>query len=244
MNPITQIKKKIEKLKELDKGFEIFGAKSHRYRLNPTISTNELKKFEKKHQIELPRQYRSFLTSLGNGGVGPYYGINELEKSLIDNIYDDEDLLSKEFEFTESWNWSNKLLNFFDFLQGYGDSNINKYFHQKYLNTSELDVPWQEWKAIEFFSGMFDEEIMNFFNEAFYPLYYKKELEYGVLNVCDYGCALFFKLIVKGHDRGKIWFDERADRNGIRPVKNNKGKKVDFFEWYINWLDESIKSLE
>jgi hypothetical protein len=31
-----------------------------------------------KHRVTLPKEYRTFLTSLGNGGAGPFYGILRL----------------------------------------------------------------------------------------------------------------------------------------------------------------------
>ncbi|MGE6220002.1 SMI1/KNR4 family protein [Nubsella zeaxanthinifaciens] len=105
---INRIKDKLNRLKEADQDFEIFGSDTHEYNLNPAKTEEELMKFETENQITLPDEYREFLLFVGNGGAGPYYGLEPLEhgrevdldyvsgKYLLD--------LSKPFQFTEPWN--------------------------------------------------------------------------------------------------------------------------------------------
>jgi hypothetical protein len=52
-----------------------FGAKRHAYRLHPVARDSAVARFERKHAIELPLDYRAFLTEAGNGGAGPFYGV-------------------------------------------------------------------------------------------------------------------------------------------------------------------------
>jgi hypothetical protein len=40
-----------------------------------------LVKFERTHQVRLPEDYRLFLREIGNGGAGPYYGMEPLESA-------------------------------------------------------------------------------------------------------------------------------------------------------------------
>lgn len=54
--------------------------RAHRFKLNRPASKRALAKFESKHGIELPRDFRAFISELGNGGAGPYYGILPLSK--------------------------------------------------------------------------------------------------------------------------------------------------------------------
>jgi hypothetical protein len=58
--------------------FGVFGEVSHGYAINPPLSAEELTAFEAKHRIQLPGDYRQFLTRVGNGGAGPYYGLFKL----------------------------------------------------------------------------------------------------------------------------------------------------------------------
>jgi hypothetical protein len=53
---------------------------AHQFLFNKPIKESEVLAFEKKFEIQLPLEYRSFLLNLGNGGAGPYYGLLPLEK--------------------------------------------------------------------------------------------------------------------------------------------------------------------
>ena len=46
---------------------ELFGAEVHGFELNPELSEAVVTAFEKTHGIHLPPDYRSFLTSVGDG---------------------------------------------------------------------------------------------------------------------------------------------------------------------------------
>lgn len=92
------IKNLIKTAAEKDKTFKIFGASSHKYRLNETVSPAWVRKFEEQYQIKLPEEYVFFITKIGNGGASPYYGIAPLSLDKKDekcyknlskpNIYD------------------------------------------------------------------------------------------------------------------------------------------------------------
>ena len=62
------------------KNYEVaFGADEHRFEMNPCLTEQEVKAFEVEHGVLLPEDYRYFITAVGNGGAGPYYGIARLE---------------------------------------------------------------------------------------------------------------------------------------------------------------------
>jgi hypothetical protein len=71
-----------EQLRHLDRRRVVFGAGRHGYRFNACLSLQQVEAFESSHGIVLPTPYRRFLTELGNGGAGPYYGILPLELNL------------------------------------------------------------------------------------------------------------------------------------------------------------------
>ncbi len=69
------IRSALERLRAADPRFEIVGAKGHRYHLNAPIAERELIMWERDHEVTLPDGYRTYLRKLGDGGVGPHYGI-------------------------------------------------------------------------------------------------------------------------------------------------------------------------
>lgn len=75
---------------------DVDGRVSRKHSLNPTRSEEELNAFEQQHGIRLPEDYRFFLREAGDGGSGPYYGIQSLQAASYGHD------LSVPFPFTES----------------------------------------------------------------------------------------------------------------------------------------------
>lgn len=110
---LDRIRLKLPLAAQADQECEVFGASSHRYKLNPPLHHAQLQEFEQVHGIILPESYAAFLTEIGNGGAGPYYGVHplgtnqsmELERlhkpsaiqstSLLDGIIEDADYAVK-----------------------------------------------------------------------------------------------------------------------------------------------------
>lgn len=105
---LQRIIAKLEKLGAKDIDNCIFGARQHQYRPNPTISREKIEIFEARHNITLPKEYADFLTNVGNGGVGPFYGLEPLKNVLFDDLdyKRPESTLdpSKPFLLREAWN--------------------------------------------------------------------------------------------------------------------------------------------
>lgn len=88
---LARIQAKITALKEKDPDLNLFGSESHAYKLNQPLSNQTLTEFENEHQITLPQDYRAFLEQIGNGGMGPYYGLETLADGLCASLdYKDE----------------------------------------------------------------------------------------------------------------------------------------------------------
>jgi hypothetical protein len=81
---IKKISKKLKILKNKDKTFEIFGSSDHKYKLLKPISIQRLEMLEQKYNINLPDEYVAFITFLGDGGAGPFYGLYPIEMALKD----------------------------------------------------------------------------------------------------------------------------------------------------------------
>ncbi|GJM13163.1 MAG: hypothetical protein DHS20C12_15660 [Pseudohongiella sp.] len=195
---IRAIEEKLALLRELDGDRILFGAKNHNYSLNETLSESEIASFEKDHSIILPQDYRLFLLRVGNGGAGPYYGLERLEDALfadLDNKEESERVdPSTPFPLSEPWKMR------FD-----GD---------------EEDIA-----ALK----VFEEE------------YFAPKWETGLLRIANYGCGVWFNLIVNGPEFGNIWVDDRAGDGGLFP-DNYYGQtsRTTFLDWYELWLDESL----
>lgn len=105
---LNRIREKIEQLKSLDSNLTLFGSQKHRYKINPTISLDKIKQFETAHKVTLPKDYVEFLTKIGDGGVGPFYGLEPFADVLFADLdYKRLDSLlnpSQPFKHTEPWN--------------------------------------------------------------------------------------------------------------------------------------------
>jgi hypothetical protein len=63
----------VSRLREI--GAMTFGSGAHGFQMNPVLSESEVSAFERDHKIVLPSDYRQFVTGVGNGGAGPFYGV-------------------------------------------------------------------------------------------------------------------------------------------------------------------------
>ncbi len=105
---LKNLKNKLEQLKRLDTGLEIFGAEKHKYILHPPLAIDKIRQFEAKYKVNLPNEYVAFLTTIGDGGAGPFYGLEPFENVLFDDLdYKREDGLlnpTKPFLLSDAWN--------------------------------------------------------------------------------------------------------------------------------------------
>lgn len=200
----------LERLAEADRNCVVFGASSHRYKLEPRLAEPRVRAWEREHGVELPDEYRAFLLELGNGGAGPFYGIFPLGmwdgsgralESWADAVGD----LRAPFPHREAWN----------------------------LPSSRLEPP-EEFES--------DEE-EDAWNEAFDAEYFEPSLLDGAFWICHHGCALRTALVVTGPERGNVWFDGRADGSGILPHADPGGRHLSFGDWYLDWLEDSLRTV-
>lgn len=90
---IQRIKKKILEAKDADKNYIAFGADQHKYQLNKPATAEKITEIENKYSIELPDCYKSFVLTVGNGGIGwqdssagPFFGIYPLGENMNELI--------------------------------------------------------------------------------------------------------------------------------------------------------------
>lgn len=75
----------IEEAGRVDAGREVFGAGKHQYRINPVVNMAEVRRAEEERHVKFPEEYVFYLTRVGNGGAGPYYGLYPFEKVLAED---------------------------------------------------------------------------------------------------------------------------------------------------------------
>jgi len=190
---------------------KIFGANGHHFLLNPVLPEEDISAFEHHHHIRLPADYRHFLTAIGNGGAGPFYGVFPLGR--MDGMgegfksWTENDgfigALSEPFPLAEEWNDlegkpADELL---DEDESEYEKQLDK-FDKRYFNSSRVN---------------------------------------GAIPICHIGCALRIWLVVSGTQAGRLWRDGRAEYTGIIPLRLEDGSRATFAEWYRDWLDESLR---
>lgn len=78
---VERIKMKLKQASRKDSKHKIFGASLHKYKIQEPIPYAKLVEWQTENKVVLPESYARFLTEIGNGGAGPYYGMYSLEKA-------------------------------------------------------------------------------------------------------------------------------------------------------------------
>lgn len=200
-------------LERKDRRRSVFGSAAHDYNLNPPIPLSTIEEFEARHGIRLPDDYRYFVTEIGNGGAGPYYGLFPFGQVEDGRSWEEGDLVgnvSQPFPHVEAWN-------------------LPESFWQQEPNISpetppeEDDRLWEAWDKVE------------------QEHYWNPSIMNGAIPICHLGCGLLQWLVVNGEQKGHVWDDFRADHRGIRPRRDQSGRQMTFSDWYMSWLDESLR---
>ncbi|MGK5518726.1 SMI1/KNR4 family protein [Micromonospora sp. URMC 107] len=196
-----------------DPGAEgIFGARAHRWTLEPPLRAGELAELEGQLRVELPEEYRSFLLAAGRGGAGPAYGLFPARRT------------------DGRWGWAGDGADLTD-----RDSLARPFPHTEAFNPADaLPEPPDE----EDFDTV---EAFNDAEEAYWERYdevvYAPGHAIGLLYLCHLGCALREALVVSGPARGRMWADDTAEGGGFRPLLDDDGTPLGFARWYRRWLD-------
>jgi len=192
----------------------VFGANRHYWVLNESLPETEVSAFERFHRVSLPSDYREFLTRIGNGGAGPFYGVFPLGQmdgtaQLLKEWHENDGfvgVLSEPFPLRDAWNDLSGMP-----PEELLDSDEDEYFRRV---------------------GAFDEKT-----------YWHSSRMNGAIPICHIGCALRIWLVVTGDEAVNLWRDGRADRTGLSPLTSQTGSRTTFSPWYDEWLQGAIRML-
>lgn len=170
--------------KELDSDFKEFGAEKHRYEFAPVIPLSQVRDFERRHNIRLPKGYVDFLTQVGNGGAGPGYGIYSLERTERECYYDHKNIFCPYTEvhtqpdfYTLSYTLADK--------EPIVNSRISPMFWENWYNTL---------KRLE-----------DVGDDAAYDCMYSEAYN-GLIQIIDEGCCTGYMLVCSGDLSGEVVF--------------------------------------
>lgn len=200
-------------LERKDRRRSVFGSAAHDYKLNPPIPVSTIEEFEALHGIRLPDDYRHFVTEIGNGGAGPYYGLFPFGQVEDGRSWEEGDLIgdvSQPFPHVEAWN-------------------LPVSFWDQEPDVSPEMPPEEQHRLVEAWDKVEQE---HYFNSA---------IMNGAIPICHLGCGLWQWLVVNGEQKGFVWDDSRSDHGGISPLRDESGRQMAFSDWYMSWLDESLR---
>jgi len=209
----------LNELSRKDPQRKVFGANVHDYELRPPLPSADIELVEKRFSVRLPDDYKTFLTTIGNGGAGPYYGVFPFGQQ--DDCHDFRGWeggglvgdLSQPFRHVTTWNLPES------FWQSQPDPPPGITLEDE----DKMMVAWDR----ELEQDYWNPSIMN-----------------GAIPICHLGCALRQWLVINGQQKGFVWNDFRADYRGISPVIRETGRQITFSDWYMAWLIESIRTCE
>ncbi|WP_460304917.1 HEAT repeat domain-containing protein [Actinocorallia aurea] len=81
---------------------ELFGARTHGFRMNAPLPEADVMGFERAHDVRLPKAYREFVTRFGDGGAGPDYGVLPLAEAAAAIVDDPGAALSMDSPFEDA----------------------------------------------------------------------------------------------------------------------------------------------
>jgi len=192
---------------------KVFGANGHKFVLNPPAAEGDVISFERQHRVRLPDDYRYFISQIGNGGAGPYYGVFPLGQ--MDGLG----------ESLNSWQESDGFV-----------GRLSEPFSLQNAWNDLTGKPAEELMAI-------DEQEYERQLDKFESLYWGSVLMNGAIPICHEGCALRIWLVVCGSEAGHLWYDGRADYTGLSPLRSRDGSQATFGIWYREWLEDALAGI-
>lgn len=244
-----RIRDKLAYLRNLDGRYGIPCSSSHKYQSNPVALESEVAAIERKYGVSLPDDYRTYLTTFANGGAGPFHGIYPLARyrDLEWHMWDEGPFAvqpREPFRLSGAWNLPS------DFLAARRGENVVAPRRMAELERAAaaclalvgraLPEPSGKVVGTNPFTG---EPIPEGLDTLIMNAEFSNDLMDGSVPIATQGCNLGVSLVVTGPERGSVWYDLRADDNGIVPAHSSATARLTFGQWYERWVDDSIAHL-
>lgn len=235
---LERIARKLAQLRAADPELRAFGIGDHNYQFVPPLSEPEVDDICRRLGIVLPEDYRRFITKLGNGGVGPGYGLQRFGYAAT---MDDLPHLKPP-----------------DPPRG-----IRRWFrrHQPPCPRDpglEQSIMWQTVERGEGPAALsrpfpYDEPFCVKTDEEQF-LWETTWFAEGAYLLAHYGCAIYALLVLNGPHADTVWLADcnlkwitpfgmqsrwhYAARDDAEP--NDRDRTFSFLDWYEHWLDRAI----
>jgi hypothetical protein len=229
---ITHIMNQLEARRAADPTLEAFGAEKHHYRLVEPLPIDAVDTIESRLGVQLPSEYREFLSRVGNGGAGPGYGLERLA------VIDGEAQIPKAAK-------RGPMRVIRSGPSGTFSRPVHLDEHGRELDDFNLDY----WDAARQLLADREGPRRKFpCTEPMLELGDDVDERGGSLLLADYGCAIEARLVLEGRYRGHVWMLDGSSGAlvpfgmmlGLGSPSNPdevSDEAFDFLGWYKHWLD-------
>lgn len=200
----------------------------HMHLFRPVADLEELETWEELMGVTLPEDYRCYLTCLGNGGAGPYYGVRPFQ-FLLEDEYRKEAIYARGQE------------------RRFHDLAKRRYEYE----LQDTSVLYEEYcsrtpESEQMNYGRFDEMLWEKEEKEVYEVLY----EHGLLSIGDTGCSGEIGLLLNGSHRGYVsgmsredCFESLAPDFSLAREMKNWEPFTDYFMEYIRKMREFCKNI-
>lgn len=223
MTPTTcsTIRDRVNRLASIDVEKVQFGAGSHQYRFGPALLESDCESIEGLYGISLPTEYRWFITSVGNGGVGPGYGLERFAAADSEsNLPYPEHARMERPNVVRFGRQYPGARRYYDVAGNELDPWAFQYFDlaKRYAGDGEwrgcLRQPFNFEKPFRVVSDeLVQQGMANWTRETRVRIerdvaFYRDLRPNGAMRICHYGCDIHAYLVLEGPFRGDIWIHD------------------------------------
>ncbi|MFJ4781309.1 SMI1/KNR4 family protein [Streptomyces sp. NPDC088762] len=214
------VRERVQSLIAAPAGDRVFGAIGHKFFLEDPLSPAELADLEGQMGVSLPGEYRDFLLRVGAGGAGPSHGVYPVR--LIQG----------------RWRWEGDGADLADL------SRLAEPFPREGADPEAVQLLLSEQPEEDDFEDIEDfDDAIEAWEERWEPVMWSADRTVGAVVISTLGCAAREWLIISGPEGGRIWSDNRADEEDLKPLLDDHGTPMTFTRWYLTWLERAERQL-